>query len=164
MVKSRALEIQYEVTRYPGGGQDIQTDNMTRDQLRAFDVTTCDHLVNTPAGVMAYRASDGTWVERAIQGSGLGKVCLGIIQVIQWSPGVFVDPGEIAYLTSNENLCDNNTLAARISAIRRAHGETPDAPRFFVTKRHGGYALMWPAELSWTLVERIKQDITRLAG
>ncbi len=77
------------------------------------------------------------------------------MKVLQLYPGVFVTPREIAELTNNWNLNDPGVLASRVRAIRAAHGENGAHPRFILSRRVGGYALMWPAELTWIWIERI---------
>ncbi len=45
--------------------------------------------------------------------------------------------------------------AGHMTLIRAAHDESGDQPRFFLSRRNGGYALKWPAEFSWIWVKRI---------
>ena len=155
MNNRQKLTEQYEVIRYAGDGLEEQVNILTRAEADALDVRAYDHLLASAWGKYGYRSTEGEWIEEKIDGSGLGQTSLRIIQALQLNPGVLLLPLDISVLTGNENLVDNNVLAARLTRIRSAHGENGENPRFFLSQRNGDYALKWPREFSWIWIVRI---------
>ena len=149
------LTVRFELTAYtPDSG--IEVKSVAEAERRVIDARAYDHLLDLSSGTYGFKTENGEWVQRPIDGSGLGKLGLRVIQALQLHPGVFLRPREIADLVGNSNLQRrHNALAARLKAIRAAHDESGDRPRLFLTRRNGGYALQWPAEFSWIWVERI---------
>ncbi len=149
------IEFRYEVTTYVPGSE-VEAKSLSAAELKAIDVQTFDHLLDTAQGVYGYRRADGKWAEQLIDGSGLGKKTgLNIVMALQLNPGVFLTPAEIALLVNNDTLKHAGPLAARMRAIRVAHGENGADQRFFISRRDGGYALKWPREFSWIWIDRI---------
>lgn len=153
------LPIRYEVTTYRGLGTEPEVRSMNPDEVEAVDLKCYDHVIWPSRNLLAYRAADGEWIEKPLEGSGLGDVCLGVLECAQINPGLFVTCGEIAMLTGNENLYGSNALSARVRVIRRAHGDSPRNPRFLVSRRKD-FALMWPIARSWARIDLIKPEPT----
>lgn len=155
MTPSDRIPIRYQVTFYDGPSNDMETRVLTAEELAGLRVEEYDHVLNLVTGEYAYRKPGDERVNRPLDRSGLGKDGLRILQALQLHPGVFLTPREIAELTNNWNHLDPNVLAARVRMIRRAHGENGKDPHFTVSRRCTGYALKWPAELTWIWIERI---------
>lgn len=151
---SRSPDFRYEITTYRGNGDEIETRTANAEERKAVDFKQFDHMLDTVQGVYGYRSASGEWIQRPIDGSGMGDVALNIIRALQLSPGVLLGVVEFAELTGDAHLYDTSALAARIMVIRKAHGETPASPRFIVTCRNGG-GYMWPAARSWIWIDRI---------
>ena len=148
------VPIRYETTTYVRGSE-IEVRSVTESERAALDIQDYDHMIDFVAGTYGFKAEESEWTERPLDGSGLGKVCIRIIQAIQLYRGVFLTPGNVADLVNNNSLRENNNLSARLTPIRAAHFESGDKQRFFLSKRGNGFALKWPSEFSWIWVERI---------
>lgn len=145
-----------EITMYAGDGSEPESRVVSGTERKSIDAKAYDHMLDTVRGVYGYRTADGQWIENPIDGSGMGKVTMDIVRGLQINPGMFLGTVDMAQLAADENLLANNALAARITVIRKAHDETPDKPRFFVTRRNGGGGYMWPAERSWIWIDRAR--------
>lgn len=159
MKQNNGFNHRYDVITYTGPGSVPEARTMTLAEVKAINLQGYDHVTFLPCDLLAFRNASGQWVEKRLEGSGLGQVCLNIQEVIQMSPGEFVGCWEIDLLLNDQDLRGANALAARIRMLRRVHGETPQSPRFFVTRRRD-YALMWPAERSYILIRRIHNTDT----
>jgi len=152
------MKMRYEITTYRGEGDEIEVRSITAEERRELDLTHYDHLLDSSRGEYAYRNAAGEWVSRPLDGSGLGKITLDVIKAMQCNPGEYLGPKDLAELTGNDALYGSDAVAARIKVIRQAHQEKPGAPRFFFTRKNGGYGLMWPIERSWIWIDRIIEN------
>lgn len=150
----KPIPLRLEVTTYAPGAE-VEVRSITAEQLKSVDVQSFDYLLAPFRGIYAYRTASGEWIEHLLDASGLGKTGLDIVRAVQLNPGVLLRPADIASLVGNEHLRYHNPLAARLRAIRAAHGESGDHQRLFISQRNGGYGLKWPSEFSWIWIDRI---------
>jgi len=154
MNTNKKTKTRYEVTIYDG--QTVTTKTMTREQVMAINPQSVDYFFSTAFGIWGFRTDENEWIEHsAADWPGLGDVCIKIIQAIQFNPGDFLTPQEIADLTSCFTLRNNNALSARYMAIREAHKEGFRKPHFFLSRRASGYGISWNPECTWMWIERI---------
>lgn len=154
MNTNKNIKPRYEVTTYDG--QEITTRTMTRQQVMEINHQSVDYFLSAAFGIWGFRTDQDEWVEyNAGDWPGLGDRCIRIIQAIQFNPGDFLTPQEIANLTGRSTLRDNNALSARLMKIREVHNETAQKPHFFQSRRPGEYAIAWNPEKTWMWIERI---------
>jgi len=154
MNPNQGIEPRYQVTIYDGNP--IVTKTTTRGQAMAINRQSVDHFLSTSFGVWAFRTAQDEWIEHPdADWPGFGGVCIKIVQALQLNPGEFLSPSEIAELTGFHTLRNPNALAARLMAIREAHRESFPQPRFFLSRRAGGYGIAWNPQCSWIWIERI---------
>jgi len=155
MNQNKATKQRYEVTIYDG--QDVTTRPMTREQVMEINPQSFGYFFSTVFGIWAFRTANDEWIEHeAADWPGIGDTCIRIIQAVQFNPGEFLTPTEIAELTGYATLRNKNALSARLKAIREAHKESYKAPNFFSSRRDGGFAIAWNAEKTWAWIERVR--------
>lgn len=157
-MKHKKTNFRYQVTAYDT--KTIETVTMTREQVMEIDRQASDYLLSTDFGILAFRTSQGEWVEYSNGNCpGIGTICLRIIQATQLNPGEFLTPNNIFELTGYATLRSNNALSARLKAIREAHKESFGNSNFFLSRRAGGYAIAWDPTKSWMWIERIRHAV-----
>ena len=159
MTGNNGFNRKHEAFLYPGATGEPEVRPMTAAEIQAaLAKQEYDHIVVLPWDLLAFRTADGQWVERRLEGLGIsGDTSLSILEAIQYSPGEFTEAAMIAQWARNENLNGGNALAARVRVLRRVHGERPQSPWFFVTRRRD-YAMMWPAARSYLLIKPLKTE------
>jgi hypothetical protein len=145
----------YQETSYvPGRGYEERVIDAA--ELRQLDLESFDFAYVLVQGYYAYRGESGERQKKPLDGAGLGESTFSILRALQLNPGEFLTPRDIAELVGNHELYEEpNLLAAAIRRIRAALGESGERQRFVITRRNGGYALMWPENLSWIWIERV---------
>jgi hypothetical protein len=144
----------YEVMIYDG--QTITTKTMTREQVMELNPQAVDYFLSMAFGILGFRTNEDEWIQfNNADWSGLGDVCIKIIQAILLNPGEFLKPQEIADLTDCFTLRNPNALSARLMAIRKVHKESYRKPRFFLSRKTGGFAIAFNPQCSWMWIERI---------
>ena len=150
-------EPKFEIRRYDGKEVSVQT--VTREEARAINPQSADHYFDLVHDVLAFRTATGEWVEH--DWKLIGDVCLDILRALQLNAGEYLTPSDLAQLTGHGSLHNsnkNNNVSARLSALRRAHGENHKSPHFFRTRRGGGMAVAWAGERTWMWLERITPE------
>lgn len=149
--------LQIDRRRYPvteWDGRRFHERALNLDQVREIDTRRYDHVLDLPQGRLEFVSGDSPEpVGMLLTETGLGEVSLGVLQVVQLNPGLFVPPDDFGDLLDNENLFDNGNLARHVSMLRKVHQESCRHPRFIVTRREGGYAVMWPAQRTFLRVD-----------
>jgi len=140
----------YDVTQYDG--REVTVTRMTAAEVQKIKPQAFDHFISTRDAILAFRTASGKWVERRNEWPGVGPVGLAILRSLQMNHGDFLTPEDMAALSSFRSLERNEVLAARVCALRNAHGDK--SQRFIETRTAGGYAIRWPGERTWLWVDR----------
>jgi hypothetical protein len=140
----------YDVMQYDG--REVTVTRMTPAEVRGLKPQAFDHFISTCDAILAFRTATGKWIECRNEWPGVGPVGLAILRSLQMTPGDFLTPKDIAELTGYRSLERNEVLAARVCALRNAHGDK--AQRFIETRTAGGYAIRWPRERTWLWIDR----------
>jgi hypothetical protein len=141
-------------------GQAITSKTVTHEQVMAISHQSADYFLSSVFGIWAFRTAEDEWIEHhGGDWPGFGDVCIRIVQALQLNPGEFLDPVLVAELTGRPKLRENNTLSARLMAIRKAHKESYKKPHLFLSRKAGGFAISWNPKCSWMWIERIPPAI-----
>jgi hypothetical protein len=141
----------YESNSYDG--RDFKTDTVSAESVASVSGPEFDHFMSSCNGVLGFRTSNGKCVEYREKWPRMGRITLDVLKILQLNPGDFLTPEDIAALTGHLSLRANETLAARVCAIRKTHQD--ESERFIETRKGGGYGLRWPKDRTWLWIDRI---------
>ena len=136
---------------------------MSLEDVRAMDRQRYDHFLDVSRGVLEFRDGYGDWQKLDLWRTSLGSTPLRILFAMQLYAGSYVCCADLVELTGNEHLLVPGNVSRHLVTLRRVHQEAWQRPHFFVTRRSGGFAVMWPAARSFMRIERIDPALGRPA-
>jgi hypothetical protein len=142
---------QYQVTR--NNGAEVTTVPVIAGEVEAIRPQDFDFYMSKPDATLGFQDHKGKWHEWSSSWPRLGPVCLDILEALQLNAGDYLTPTDLAEITGYESLRENGNLAARVCAIRHTLGNS--GSRFIETRTAGGYAIRWPKNRTFVVVERV---------
>jgi DNA-binding winged helix-turn-helix (wHTH) protein len=154
MKTRRKKRRRYEVGTYDL--KEVEFQVLAAEEHAAIDLTSRDFAYSTVDGTVGFRTREGKWIEHEHRWPGVGEVGLKLLQALLLNAGDYLGPKQLAALTGVRTLRENGNVAARVSALRKALGNSGEW--FIETRRIGGYAVRWNPERTWIWVEGLPAD------